>query len=112
MKYNEKQQVNVTEYDGQYSVCSKILILLTILQQPGNICRIKTTSLKSYVEETGHKINTIKTEVMIINTILSEPIAINNNLVESVYDFSYFGSVINADNDTKKDIKTRFSKAR
>ena len=72
----------------------------------------KTTILNRYAEETGLKINITKTKVMTVNTTLSQPITINHNPVETVDDFTYLGSVISADNGTKKDINTRLSKAR
>ena len=49
---------------------------------------------------------------MTVNTTMSQPITINHNPVETVDDFTYLGSVISADNGTKKDINTRLSKAR
>ena len=72
----------------------------------------KTTILNRYTEETCLKINITKTKVMTFNTTLSQPITINHNPVETVDDFTYLGSVISADNGTKKDINTRLSKAR
>ena len=49
---------------------------------------------------------------MTVNTTLPQPITINHNPVETVDDFTYLGSIISADNGTKKDISTRLSKAR
>ena len=47
---------------------------------------------------------------MTVNTTMSQPITINYNQVETVDDS--LGSVISADNGTKKDINTRLPKAR
>ena len=90
----------------------KILILLIILlkfHQLGNIYRRKqlfSTDMQKRLDSKS------KTKVITINTTLSQPITINHNPVETVDDFTYLGSVISADNGTKKDINTRLSKAR
>jgi hypothetical protein len=57
----------------------------------------KTTSLIDYAEQTGLKINTAKTKMMVINNKLADPITINNNLVDTIEDFIYLGSIISAD---------------
>ena len=85
------------------------IVVLTNLKP---IYTLKTTILNRYAEETGLKINITKTKVMTVNTTLSQPITINHNPVETVDDFTYLGSVISADNGTKKDINTRLCKAR
>jgi hypothetical protein len=71
----------------------------------------KTTSFNGCAEQTGLKISTAKTKVMVINTKLTDSITINSNPVETVEDFTYVGSIINSDNGTKKDIQERPSKA-
>ena len=71
----------------------------------------KTDRLNKYARQTGLNINTKKTKIMTINAI-PEPIAINNDPLEEVEDFTYLGSVLSKDNGADKDIKTRLSKAR
>ena len=44
---------------------------------------------------------------MSINTTLTDPITINNNVIETVEDFTYLGSIKSADNGTQKDITSR-----
>ena len=68
-----KQYVNITEYNRQCSVSSKISILVTILlkfHKQGNICKDKMTSLNGYGEEANLRIDITKIKVMTTNTTL------------------------------------------
>ena len=49
---------------------------------------------------------------MVINKQRQEPITVNEEIIESVDQFTYLGSIISTDNGAMKDIKARLAKAR
>ena len=72
----------------------------------------KTNSVKDSSAQIGLHINRGKTNVLKISTTITEPVRLDDDLLEEVNSFSYLGSVVDIQGGTKADVKARIGKAR
>ena len=81
------------------------------LLQSHNGMQPKTNELNANGGCLGFKTSTSKTKEMRMNSKSREPITVREGTVEAVNDFIYLGSKMQADGDSKPDVKRRISKA-
>ena len=72
----------------------------------------KTNSVKDSSAQIGLHINRGKTKVLRINTTITEPVRLDEDLLEEVNSFTYLGSVVDIQGGTEADVKARIGKAR
>ena len=72
----------------------------------------KTTMMSGNAGRVGLKINAEKTKVMRINARQSDPIVVENNVIEDVEKFMYLGATVSKEGGGTEDLKSRVSKAR
>ena len=80
---------------------------LAVLSSRNTQLQEKPDRQASFSRRTRLNINTTKTKVMNINTTPSVSITVNREVLETVEEFTYRGSLISQDNGAKKDIKAR-----
>ena len=72
----------------------------------------KTNSVKDLSAQIGLHINRGKTKVLKINTTITEPVRLDDDLLEEVNSFTYLGSVVDTQGGTDADVRARIGKAR
>ena len=72
----------------------------------------KTNSVKDSSAQLGLHINRGKTKVLKINTMITEPVRLVDDLLEEVNLFTYLGSVVDMQGGTEADVKARIGKAK
>ena len=72
----------------------------------------KTNDLVKESKKVGLKVNIAKTKELRINNNSAEPIKINDEIVETVTNFTYLGSNVSKDGGCQKDVELRINKAR
>ena len=72
----------------------------------------KTNSVKDSSAQIGLHINRGKTKVLKINTMITEPVRLVDDLLEEVNSFAYLGSVVDIQGGTEADVKARIGKGR
>ena len=72
----------------------------------------KTNSVKDSSVQIGLHINSGKTKVLRINTTITEPVRLDDDLLEEVNSFTYLGSAVDSQGGTEADVKARIGKAR
>ena len=72
----------------------------------------KTNSFKDLSAQIGLHINREKTKVLKINTMITEPVQLDDDLLEEVDSFTYLGSVVDIQGGTEADVKARSGKSR
>ena len=86
---------------------------IALLSTTRSQMQTKMERLKNFAQQTGLVINKKKTEAMMVNVSPeTPPLSLNGELITSVEDFTYLGSVISKDNGAQKDIQARLNKAR
>ena len=84
---------------------------ICLLSQSHNDMQQKTNDLNANGGCLGFKTSTSKTKEMRMNSKSREPITVREGAIEAVNDFIYLGSKMQADGDSKPDVKRRISKA-
>ena len=72
----------------------------------------KTNSVKDSSAQIGLHINRGKTMVVMINTMITEPVRLADDLLEEVNSFIHLGSVVDIQGGTEADVKARIGKVR
>ena len=72
----------------------------------------KTNALAEEARKVGLLINTAKTKVMCINTVLTSPITIGDVQLENIDEFTYLGSIISKEDSVRPDITSRLNKSK
>ncbi len=72
----------------------------------------KTEKLSVNASKLGMSVNIPKTKVLKVNGKMNSPVSLPGEVIESVDEFCYLGSVISTDGGTDKDISVRIGKAR
>ena len=72
----------------------------------------KTNSVKDLSAQIGLHINQGKSKVLKINTTITEPVRLDDDLMEEVNSFTYLGSVVDTQGGTDADVRARIGKAR
>ena len=67
----------------------------------------KLTRLAKNAAKTGLRINKSKTKVMRVNTSYADSIEMNEEAIDEVEDFAYFGSSISKDGGFHPDVQVR-----
>ena len=62
--------------------------------------------------QSGLHINRGKTKVLKINTTITEPVRLDDDLLEELNSFTYLGSVVDTQGGTDADVRARIGKAR
>ena len=70
----------------------------------------KTNSVKGLSAQIGLHINRGKTKVLKINTTITEPVRLDDDLLEEVNSFTYLGSVVDIQGGTEADLKPELAK--
>lgn len=71
----------------------------------------KTNCLATTAAKIGLKINASKTKVMKLNNRVTEPVLLEDNIIEVVEEFVYLGSKISSDGNSEVDVQARIAKA-
>ena len=85
---------------------------LALLSHTHRQMQEKTNSVKDSSAQVGLRINRGKTKVLRINTTTTEPVRLDDDLLEEVNSFTYLGSVVDIQGGTEADVKARIGKAR
>ena len=85
---------------------------LALLSHTHRQMQEKTNSVKDLSAQIGFHINRGKTKVFKINTTITEPVRLDDDLLEEVNSFTYLGSVLDTQGGTDADIRARIGKAR
>ena len=85
---------------------------LALLSHTHRQMREKTNSVKDSSAQIGLHINRGKTKVLKINTTITEPVQLDDDLLEEVNSFTYLGSVVDIQGGTEADVTARIGKAR
>ena len=72
----------------------------------------KTNNVKYSSAQIGLHVNSGKTKVHRINTTITEPVRMDDDLLEEVNSFTYLGRVVDSQGGTEADVKARIGKAR
>ena len=82
---------------------------LALLSHTHRQMQEKTNSVEDSSAQVGLHINRGKTR---INTTTTEPVRLDDDLLEEVNSFTYLGSVVDIQGGTEADVKARIGKAR
>lgn len=85
---------------------------LALLSHTHQHIQEKTSRLKTFSSQIGLRINTKKSEVMILNNDQSPSVALDEQDLPKTDQFTYLGSTVRIDGGAETDIKQRLSKAR
>ena len=85
---------------------------LALLSHTHRQMQEKTNSVKDSSAQLGLHINRGKTKVLKINTMITEPVRLVDDLLEEVNLFIYLGSVVDIQGGTEADVKARIGKAK
>ena len=70
----------------------------------------KTNSVKGSSAQIDLHINRGKSKVLKINTMITEPVRLNDDLLEEVISFTYLGSVVDIQGAQKLTLKSELTK--
>ena len=85
---------------------------LSLLSHTHRQMQEKTNSVKDSSGQVGLHINRGKTKVLRINTTTTEPVRLDDDLLEEVISFTYLGSVVDIQGGTEAGVKARIGKVR
>ena len=85
---------------------------LALLSHTHRQMQEKTNSVKDSSAQIGLHINRGKTKVLKISTTITEPVQLDDDLLEEVNCFTYLGSVVDTQGGTDFDVRARIGKAR
>jgi len=85
---------------------------LALLSHTHQHIQEKTTRLRMFSNQIGLRINTRKSEVMILNNANSPSVLLDGQALPQTVTFTYLGSTVRVDGGAGTDIKERLSKAR
>ena len=85
---------------------------LALLSHTHRQMQEKTNSVKDSSAQVGLYIKRGKTKVLNINSTITEPVWLDDDLLEEVNSFTYLGSVVDTQGGTDADVRARIGKAR